>query len=138
MNLFNTIRRAIIALTALFAIAGLAACNNTAEVEKLQAEKAQLTAAAADTAARNKELSAAKTKAEQALAAEQARASQLEKAVATEHNLRKKAEIRAAHLDDQVKGAKTVAGTAVDHAHAKGVQVGKAGGPATKTAKKAS
>lgn len=137
MNLFNTIRRAIIALTALFAIAGLTACDSQ-QVTDLKAENTRLTKMSSDITLHNKDLMAAAAKAEQALAAEQARASQLEKAVATEHNLRKKAEIRAAHLDDQVKGAKVVAGTAVDRSYTKGVEVGKAGGPATKTAKKAS
>ncbi len=100
---------------------GLTACDSddlvqaNAKIEKLEAQ-------ASNQASVNAALAKDKTKTANELLAEKARTAELEQRLALANTTVHKERVAKNHLIDQVKGAKQVAGTAVDHAHAKGVK----------------
>lgn len=105
----------------------LAACGGgSTELAEANSKIKQQGATIADQAKALSSLSSGKENAEKLLAVEKARAASLSARLADTNRALQKTQIANSHLADQVKGASRVAGTAVDHAHAKGVNFGKA------------
>ena len=111
---------AMITITA--AAFGLTACSGSDELTAANTKIDQLVQANANQAATNATLANNAKKVAADLAAEKAKNANLTQQLAVANDTIYKERVAKNHLVDQVKGAKAVAGTAVDRAHAKGVQ----------------
>lgn len=108
---------------AILTIVGLSGCNED-EITRLQGENTKLVQIAADTSTHNKSLTTSVAKLEKALLVEKAEKADLKKSLADEREAKLRERNAKAVARIELNGAQKVAGTAVDHAHAKGVKDG--------------
>lgn len=99
----------------------LTACDNN-ELTTANAKLAKLETTVHNQAAVNDALTKDKAKVAADLALEKAKTADLSQKLAAANTIAHKERVAKNHLIDQVRGAKAVAGTAVDRAHAKGVK----------------
>jgi uncharacterized lipoprotein YehR (DUF1307 family) len=116
-------RKISLVLLATLAVFALSACDDD-EIARLQKENTQLIQVSSDTTSRNKEMTASVAKLNKDLATEKNTVSGLEKRLAAEREAKLHERNAKAVARIELNGAKKVAGTAVDHAHAKGVKDG--------------